>query len=156
MHKNATKYNKIQSKWCKNKHGASKIIDTLETYQVARKSSWILLISLRRWRWLAVCFEEKRSVLWVFPSRGFYRRKGSVRRWTRWSHHMVARPGAGPRHPMVSLAPGPPPSHLRSSRSFGKNRRFGFCFVQFREYFLCNFSETQKQQKKGTDTMASC
>jgi hypothetical protein len=22
---------------------------------------------------------------------------------------------------------------------------FGFCFVQFREYFLCNFSETQKQ-----------
>jgi hypothetical protein len=24
---------------------------------------------------------------------------------------------------------------------------FGFCFVQFREYFLCNFSETQKQQK---------
>jgi hypothetical protein len=23
-------------------------------------------------------------------------------------------------------------------------RRFGFCFVQFREYFLYNFSETQK------------
>jgi hypothetical protein len=22
---------------------------------------------------------------------------------------------------------------------------FGFCFVQFQEYFLCNFSETQKQ-----------
>jgi hypothetical protein len=26
---------------------------------------------------------------------------------------------------------------------------FGFGFVQFREYFLCNFSETQKQQKTG-------
>jgi hypothetical protein len=26
---------------------------------------------------------------------------------------------------------------------------FGFCFVQFREYFLCKFSETQKQQKTG-------
>jgi hypothetical protein len=26
---------------------------------------------------------------------------------------------------------------------------FSFCFVQFREYFLCNFSETQKQQKTG-------
>jgi hypothetical protein len=26
---------------------------------------------------------------------------------------------------------------------------FGFCFVQFREYFRCNFSETQKQQKIG-------
>jgi hypothetical protein len=33
MHKNATKCNKTQSKWCINKHGASKIIDTLETYQ---------------------------------------------------------------------------------------------------------------------------
>jgi hypothetical protein len=31
--------------------------------QGAGKSSWILPISLRRWRWLAVCFEEKRSVL---------------------------------------------------------------------------------------------
>jgi hypothetical protein len=26
---------------------------------------------------------------------------------------------------------------------------FGFCFVQFREYLLCNFSKTQKQQKTG-------
>jgi hypothetical protein len=26
---------------------------------------------------------------------------------------------------------------------------FGFSFVQFQEYFLCNFSETQKQQKTG-------
>jgi hypothetical protein len=25
----------------------------------------------------------------------------------------------------------------------------GFGFVQFREYFLCSFSETQKQQKTG-------
>jgi hypothetical protein len=27
------KCNKTLGKWCKNKHGASKIIDTLETYQ---------------------------------------------------------------------------------------------------------------------------
>jgi hypothetical protein len=33
MHKNATKCNETLSKWFKNKHGASKIIDTLETYQ---------------------------------------------------------------------------------------------------------------------------
>jgi hypothetical protein len=32
MHKNAMKCNKTQSKWCINKHGASKIIDTFETY----------------------------------------------------------------------------------------------------------------------------
>jgi hypothetical protein len=33
MHKNAMKCNETLTKWCKNKHGASKIIDTLETYQ---------------------------------------------------------------------------------------------------------------------------
>jgi hypothetical protein len=33
--------------------------------------------------------------------------------------------------------------------SFEKNRSFGFYFVQFREYFLCSFSKTQKQQKTG-------
>jgi hypothetical protein len=32
MHKNATKCNETICKWCKNKHGASKIIDTFETY----------------------------------------------------------------------------------------------------------------------------
>jgi hypothetical protein len=32
MHKNATKCNKTLSKWWKNKHGASKIIDTFESY----------------------------------------------------------------------------------------------------------------------------
>jgi histone deacetylase 1/2 len=32
MHKSATKCNKIVGKWCKNKHEASKIIDTLEMY----------------------------------------------------------------------------------------------------------------------------
>jgi hypothetical protein len=35
MHKSATKCNETLGKWCKNKHGASKIIDTLETYQSA-------------------------------------------------------------------------------------------------------------------------
>jgi hypothetical protein len=35
MHKSATKCNETIGKWCKNKHGASKIIDTFETYQVA-------------------------------------------------------------------------------------------------------------------------
>jgi hypothetical protein len=35
MHKNAMKCNETLSKWCKNKYGASKIIDTFETYQVS-------------------------------------------------------------------------------------------------------------------------
>jgi hypothetical protein len=32
MHKSATKCNETIGKWCKNKHRASKIIDTFETY----------------------------------------------------------------------------------------------------------------------------
>jgi hypothetical protein len=35
MHKNATKCNETLDKWCKDKHVASKIMDTLETYQLA-------------------------------------------------------------------------------------------------------------------------
>jgi hypothetical protein len=38
MQKDATKCNETLSKWCKNKHGASKIMDTLETYQVAHEN----------------------------------------------------------------------------------------------------------------------
>jgi hypothetical protein len=38
MHKNATKCNETICKWCKNKHGASKIIDTFETYQGFERS----------------------------------------------------------------------------------------------------------------------
>jgi hypothetical protein len=34
MYKNATKCNETIGKWCKNKHGASKIIDTFETYHL--------------------------------------------------------------------------------------------------------------------------
>jgi hypothetical protein len=33
---------------------------------------------------------------------------------------------------------------------------FGFCFIQFREYFLCSFSETLNSRKQGTGTVASC
>jgi hypothetical protein len=117
--------------------------------QGAGKRLWTLLIS-RQWRWwLVVGFVENWSGVRFFSSRGIYRRKGGVRRWTRQSHPLVARPGPGPHHPRVWLAPGPPPSHLQTLSRFGKNRRFGFCSVQFWEYFLCSFFETQKQQKIG-------
>jgi hypothetical protein len=39
MHKSATKCNETIGKWCKNKHGASKIIDTFETYQWRREEA---------------------------------------------------------------------------------------------------------------------
>jgi hypothetical protein len=37
------KCNETQGKWCKNKHGASKIIDMFETYQT---SSYRVLLEL--------------------------------------------------------------------------------------------------------------
>jgi hypothetical protein len=37
MHKSAIKCNETVGKWCKNKHRASKIIDTLETYHPAAR-----------------------------------------------------------------------------------------------------------------------
>jgi hypothetical protein len=92
----------------------------------------------------------------VFTMKGIYRRKGNIRGGSRGPHHLVARPGGVPHHPMVWPPPGPPPSLLWTPSSCQVNRNFGFCFVQFQEYFLGNFSETQKQQKTGTGTMASC
>jgi hypothetical protein len=94
-------------------------------------------------------------LLRVFPLKGICRRKGDVRGWTKGPHHVVAQPGGGPRHPMVRLPSGPPPSLLRTPSSSQVNGNFGFRFVQFREYFMCNFSKTQKQQKIGTGTVAS-
>jgi hypothetical protein len=43
MHKSAMKCNEIVGKWCKNKHEASKIIDTFETYQPTAKSRHVEL-----------------------------------------------------------------------------------------------------------------
>jgi hypothetical protein len=45
---------------------------------------------------------------------------------------------------MVWLALGSPPSLLWTPSRVGKNSKFGFCFVQFQEYYMCSFSETQK------------
>jgi hypothetical protein len=42
MHKSATKCNETIGKWCKNKHRALKIMDTLETYQTQ-------ISSLQKW-----------------------------------------------------------------------------------------------------------
>jgi hypothetical protein len=112
--------------------------------QGAGKSFWTLPISGRRWRWLTVLFVDDGSPFRVFAMKGIYRWRGNVREWPRGPHHLVACPRAGPRHPMVRLPPGPPLYLLWTPSSGQLNRNFGFHFVQFWEYFLCNFSETQK------------
>jgi hypothetical protein len=48
MHKSATKCNETLGKWCKNKHGASKIIDTLETYHEPHWALWRQIFAVRR------------------------------------------------------------------------------------------------------------
>jgi hypothetical protein len=115
--------------------------------QGAGKSLWTLPISGRRRRRIAMCFWRSDRVFRFFQSGGLYRRRDDAR----------GGPGAlttGGRGPGAGRAPwwcGHPMALLRllfdSLEASVNFRMFGFCFVQFREYFLCNFSETQKQQK---------
>jgi hypothetical protein len=62
MHKSGTKCNETIGKWCKNKHGASKIIDTLETYLICNGIKKWLLAPLEKAKhdWV----DELPSVLW--------------------------------------------------------------------------------------------
>jgi hypothetical protein len=59
----------------------------------------------------------------------------------------------GPGPGRAGLARGAPVAPLllsfRSLEAPRQNKTLGTCFVQFREYFLCITSETQKQQKIG-------
>jgi hypothetical protein len=63
MHKNATKCNETIGKWCKNKHGASKIIDTFETYHSAlggptlstRIEACVDITRDKKWEGVVVC-----------------------------------------------------------------------------------------------------
>jgi hypothetical protein len=130
--------------------------DNSPLWQGVGKSFWNLPILGRLWQWLIVCFMDGCFGLRVFATKGIYRRKGDVRGRPRGPHQGPARPGGRSRHPMVWPPPGPSLSLLWTPSSCEVNRNFGFCFVQFREYFMCNFSKTQKQQKIGTGTVASC
>jgi hypothetical protein len=110
----------------------------------------ILSLETRRWRRQSCgTLSQKTPIdLGFWLRRVLNRRRGGVRGRPGAPHHPLAHPRGGAT-PWCggSLAP------LRLSFGLhlasGKNRRFGLRFVQFREYFLCSFSETQKQQKTG-------
>jgi hypothetical protein len=109
MHKNATKSNEILSKWCKNKYGASKIIDTLDTYQCHSASSCFLLFLCFRkviWEMLSELDETKAEV--PIYLKGRRSPEGRQSRTKRRPHHGVAQATPWPRHQVV-WAPGPPP-----------------------------------------------
>jgi hypothetical protein len=63
MHKNATKCNKTQSKWCKNKHGASKTINMFETYHEVKRKLFSLSLNGRAAEWYKL-LKNGRSIGW--------------------------------------------------------------------------------------------
>jgi hypothetical protein len=85
------------------------------------------------------CSEKTRTLLGFSVGRA----KRHRQKWTKATSPCggTARRGAtlGCAYPLapLRLSFGPRPSSK-------KNRSFGFYFVQFWEYFLCSFSETQK------------
>jgi hypothetical protein len=85
----------------------------------------------------------------VFSPRRIYRRKGSVRRWARWPHHLVARPGAQPRDPMVWLAPGSPLSRV------GKIGTLAFVLSNSENISCVAFRKHKNSRKQRTSTVAS-
>jgi hypothetical protein len=115
----------------------------------AGKSFWTLPISSRRRRRIAMCFWKSDRVFRIFPSGGLYRRRGSVRSGPGGPHHRPARARGRPRPLVVWPPSGSFPSPLRFSGSFGKYMDVWLLFRPIPKIFLCNFSETRKQQKTG-------
>ena len=65
----------------------------------------------------------------------------------RQPHHVAARP-LWPRLGLVWPPCGTSSSLLWTPSSLHEIRNFAFCFVQFREYFQNNFSETKNSRKQ--------
>jgi hypothetical protein len=112
--------------------------------QGARKSFWTLPISGRRRQRIAMCFGKVIGYL-GFSRRGVLIGEGVA------SEVVLVGLTIGGRGPAPGRAPwwcGPPLAPLRLSFSVLEAPlniwMTGFCFVQFREYFLCNIFETQK------------
>jgi hypothetical protein len=91
-----------------------------------------------------------------FPTRGLYRRRGVVRRWTRWAHHGWERPGAEPR----PLWCGQPlaPLHVIFGLREASVKIGGSAFVLSNsENISCvTFLKHKNSRKQGTGTVASC
>jgi hypothetical protein len=95
-------------------------------WQVAGKSFWTVPISGRR-RWRIVMYSGKVIECLGFSCQGVFIGEGAA------SEVDLVGLTTGGRRPALGS--------LEAPVNFWMS---GFCFVQFREYFLCNFSETQK------------
>jgi hypothetical protein len=112
--------------------------------QGAEKSFWTLLISGRQRRRIAMYSGKVIGPL-GFSRRGVFICEGAA---SEVGQGGLTTRGRGPGAGRAALWCGCPVAllrHLFGSLEASVNfRMFGVCFVQFREYFLCNFSETQK------------
>jgi hypothetical protein len=117
--------------------------------QGAGKSFWTLPISVDDGGGLR-CVSEKLIGCLGFSRRGVFIGEGAA---PEVGQGGLINRGRGPGAGRAALWCGQPVAPLRLlfrlMEASVNIRRFGFCFVQFQEYFLCNFSETQKQQKTG-------
>jgi hypothetical protein len=117
--------------------------------QGAGKSFWTLPISSRR-RWRITMYSGKVIGCLGFSHRGVFIGEGALSEVDRGGH---THRGRGLPLGRTALLCGPLVDPLcllfGSLEALVNFWMFGFCFIQFREYFMCNFSETQKQQKTG-------
>jgi hypothetical protein len=93
----------------------------------------------------------------VFHPEASYRQRGIVRRRPGWSHNRWARPGAGPRPPILWAAPGPP----SGSRSVfgtlpGKIRLLELVSSNSENISCVAFLKHKNSKKQETGTVASC
>jgi hypothetical protein len=90
-----------------------------------------------------------------FPSRGIYRRKGSVRRWARAAHHWWRGLGVG----YATIGCGEPLAPLRLifglCDTSGKIEGFSFVLSNFENISCVAFLKHKNSRKQGTGTVAS-
>ena len=102
----------------------------------------------RRWRRLRDFSWKMAKGARVFHPGGIYGRRGGAGRGQGAPHATQARPEGGPRLDPVWAPCGPHAAPLLAPGSFWYFRTSGFYFVRFREYFICNFSETKNSRKQ--------
>ena len=88
------------------------------------------------------------GVFGVFASEGINRRRGNVGGGPGLPPHLPARLWAQPRERVVWRPWASPWLALLAPCVPRKNRRFGFCFVEFREYCPNSFSGTKNSRKQ--------
>jgi hypothetical protein len=117
--------------------------------QGARKSFWTLPISGQRRRRIVMCFWK---IDWVlrFSRHRIFIGEGAASEVDRGGHtHRGHGQGLGRAALLCGWLVAPLRLLFGLLEASLNIWMFGFCFVQFQEYFLCNFSEKQKQQKTG-------